>query len=193
MRRSTASSARPDEVWDATATACAALGDRLVRTTGSRLIGLWPIRGATVLPLAIRLASGVAQLRGEPAATVCTEASGPPPPIALSRAPGLARFGRAELDGGRVTLWMPERAIDSEEIGAALVEMETILTERARRSVIVLVDLTGLLRLGHHLAALERLGGFCLVAQTGRARESDLIAVRDSAAADKLLGVVLVD
>lgn len=171
---------------------------RVLRRDALVAIGLCPTSDdVAVLPAAVQIGVALSEQSGAPVALFDVNARW----SALPGGPPGARGG-AEADaalqgpilrsrwiaGDRLSiLSLPEGAT----IGTGLVEMERLL--RSGRSMFehVLVDLTGLERLGEHLAAANMCDALVFVARAGSTRESDLDRLRHAFASHRTLGVIL--
>lgn len=172
---------------------------RVLRRERLPVLGLCPASDdVAVLPAAVQVGVALGEQLGAPVALIDINArwsalaSGAPAPGAVpGEAPPLDGAGLLRtrwLQGDKLALLsLPPQA----SIGAGLVEMARILRSGRTMFEQLLVDLTGLERLGEHLSAAAMCDALVFVARTGLTTEDDLLRLARSYAMSRCLGVIL--
>lgn len=151
-------------------------------------VGLCPASDeVAVLPAAVQIGAALAEGTGTPVALLDINVrwSAMPP---AAEAQGAGPLRTRWIAGDRLALLsLPPEA----SIGVGLMEMARLL--RSGRSMFeqVLVDMTGLDRLGEHLAAAALCDALIFVARAGVTRERELLDLSKAFSAHRVLGVVL--
>lgn len=165
---------------------------RVLRRENLKALGLCPASDeVAVLPAAVQIGVALAEQSGAPVALVDVNArwSALPPPRRAGTLSGDSLLLTRWLAGDRLALLsLPPEA----SIGAGLVEMARLLHSGRSMFEQVLIDLTGLERLGEHLAAAAMCDALVLVARAGQSSEDDLLRLRHAFSGHQLLGVILV-
>jgi hypothetical protein len=166
---------------------------RLLRREGMKVLGLCPASDeVAVLPAAVQVGVALSEQSGAPVALVEANARWTAVPVPAGQ-------GRITFSGSLLlTRWLAGDRLallslpPDASIGAGLIEMERLV--RSGRSMFeqVLIDLTGLERLGEHLAAAAMCDALVFVARAGVTTEEDLLRLTNAFVAHRTLGVVLV-
>ena len=170
---------------------------RLLRREGLSVLGLCPASDeVAVLPAAVQVGVALSEQSGAPVALVEANARWTAMPVIPEP---MRESGRATFVGSLLlTRWLAGDRLallslpPDASIGAGLVEMERLI--RSGRSMFeqVLIDLTGLERLGEHLAAASMCDALVFVARAGVTVEDDLLRLSHAFVSHRTLGVVLV-
>lgn len=164
---------------------------RMIRREGLAAIGLCPgSDDVAVLPAAAQVGVALAEQSGSPVALLDINArwSALPPPPDRSTLAGPLLLTRW-LAASRLAL---VSLSPHTSIGAGLIEMARLVQSGRSMFEHVLVDLTGLDRLGEHLAAASMCDALIFVAQAGKTTERDLERLGHDFAAHRSMGVVLI-
>ncbi len=166
---------------------------RILRREKLTVLGLCPASDeVAVLPAAVQIGVALSEQSGAPIALVEANARWTAMPVA-------PEAGRTSFSGSLLlTRWLAGDRLallslpPNASIGAGLIEMERLI--RSGRSMFeqVLIDLTGLERLGEHLAAASMCDALVYVARAGLTTEEDLLRLTHAFTAHRTLGVILV-
>ncbi|MCS6912876.1 MAG: hypothetical protein RMK29_05300 [Myxococcales bacterium] len=164
---------------------------RLIRRERLAVLGFCPASdAAAVLPAAAQVGVALAEQSGSPVALIDINARWsalPPPPDAPTlEGSGLLRTRWLSSDK-LALLSLPPQA----SIGAGLVEMARILRSGRTMFEQLLVDMTGLDRLGEHLSAAAMCDALVFVARALKTTEQDLERLQRDFATCRCLGVIL--
>jgi hypothetical protein len=169
---------------------CARAARRLVHA-GRRVIGLLPSSDrVAVPPIGVQLGLALADLSGATVAFVDTNQRWPAldgAVVADARQEGDA-FATRWLRGSLALVVAPQGRHSS----TGVLELGRVLRDGAELFGCVLVDLTGLKRLGEHLDAIALVDGVVIVARAGETTEGELLRLRHELPAEKNLGVLLI-
>jgi Mrp family chromosome partitioning ATPase len=170
---------------------CARAARRLVHA-GRRVIGLLPSSDrVAVPPIGVQLGLALADLSGTTVAFVDTNLRWPalPREVVDAADAGEAQeaFSTRWLRGSLALVVAPRGARG----GAGVLELGRVLDEGSELFGCVLVDLTGLKRLGEHLDAIRLVDGVVIVARAGETTEGELLRLRHELPIDKNLGILL--
>lgn len=163
---------------------------RRLRREQIKALGLYPVNDeSAALPAAAHIGVALGEQSSAPVALVDVNArwrTGSAPAAASGTLGSLLRT--RWLAGDRLALLaLPEGA----SIGAGLLELGRLLSSGRAMFENILIDMTGLERLGEHLAAATLCDALLLVARAGRTKEEHLERARVTFAAHRVLGVIL--
>lgn len=176
---------------------CARAARRLVHA-GRRVIGLLPSSDrVAVPPVGVQLGLSLADLSGATVAFVDANLRWPALPGtvvdaadgSLSDFEANAAFATRWLRGSLALVVAPRNA---DRGTSGVLELRRVLAEGAELFGSVLVDLTGLKRLGEHLDAIALVDGVVVVARAGETTEGELLRLKHELPVEKNLGVLLI-
>lgn len=179
---------------------CVRAARRLVHA-GRRVIGLLPSSDrVAVPPIGVQLGLALADLSGATVAFVDANLRWPALPRAvvdaadgslsdLATAESSAAFAIRWLRGSLALVVAPRNSAPN---SAGVLELGRVLAEGAELFGSMLVDLTGLKRLGEHLDAIALVDGVVVIARAGETTENELLRLGHELPVEKNLGVLLV-
>ena len=172
----------PDD--DRLRTECVRVATALERA-GRAVVGLLPVsEEIAVMPVALRLGEALALMGAGTIGVVDANARWP----AFRAEQGRDQEVSIPAPSLGLTVLVPRGAARA---GEALAAIDRTL-ERGRRDFVrLLVDLTGLARLGEEPAAIDRMDGIVLVARAGQTTEQELVQRWRDLPPERRLGVLL--
>jgi hypothetical protein len=165
---------------------------RRLRDSGRRVIGLLPATPRVGIPgVAVQLGVALVDLSGATVAYVDANVRWPAMSEVALAAP------RAAEDDVFATRWLHRSLAvlaprTAQAAGAGIPELARVIEQGGELFQHVLVDLTGLDRLGEHLAAMALCQGVVVVAEAGRTHERELVRAEAEVTEDRRMGVLLV-
>jgi hypothetical protein len=165
---------------------CTRIASVLIRR-GLKLVGLMPAGPSAAVPaVAIQLGQALGDLTGSPVA-VCDIAGSWNAALRHGEGSGPTLFAATWL-GDNLAVLTP-RTFDT---GGVVLKLEQALRGEAAIFAMLLVDLTGLERLGEHVAAMAMVDGVAIVARAGVTGETELRRWLRDVPSERNLGVLLV-
>ncbi len=167
---------------------CIRISRRLVEA-GRRVVGLLPASPrVAVPPLGVRLGVSLVQLTGATVAYIDANVRYPAlSAMAESKASDDSVYTTRWLTGTLALLTPPH----VEGAGEVVPQLARVVGEGAELFQYMLVDLTGIDRVGDHSAAASLMDGVIVVGKAGKTKEAELRRLREDFTRHQMLGVLL--